>query len=60
LLSASLVNLRFYLRQGVGAKLGGNLRKLLTVQVTAVYLVKTMRRIAGPSDDGRTFENIVY
>jgi hypothetical protein len=52
--------LRFYLRQGVGAKLGGDLHELLTVRVAAVYLVKTTRRIAGPADNGCTFENIVY
>jgi hypothetical protein len=52
--------LRFYLRQGVGAKLGGDPQELLTVRVAAVYLVKTTQRIAGPADNGRTFENIVY
>jgi hypothetical protein len=51
---------RFDLQQGVGAILGGDPHELLTVRVTAVYFVKTSRRIAGPADDWRTRENIVH
>ena len=51
---------RFDLQQGVGAILGGDSHELLTVRVTAVYFVKTSRRIAGPADDWRTRENIVH
>ena len=60
-LSASpTAELRFDLQQGVGAILGGDYHELLTVRVTAVYFVKTSRRIAGPADDWRTRENIVH
>ena len=60
-LSASpTAELRFDLQQGVGAILGGDHYELLTVRVTAVYFVKTSRRVAGPADNGRTRENIVH
>jgi hypothetical protein len=60
-LSASpTAKFRFDLQQGVGAILGGDHHELLTVRVTAVYFVKTSRRIAGPADNGRTREDIVH
>jgi hypothetical protein len=60
-LSASpTAKFRFDLQQRVGAILGGDHHELLTVRVTAVYFVKTSRRIAGPADDWCTRENIVH
>jgi hypothetical protein len=60
-LSASpTAKFRFDLQQGVGAILGGDHHELLTVRVTAVYFIKTSRRIAGPADNGRTGEDIVH
>jgi len=40
--------------------LGGDDHELLAVRVTALYFIKTTRRVARPADNGRARENIVH
>ena len=40
--------------------LGGDPHELLAVRVTAVYFVKTIRRVARPGDNGSACENIMH
>jgi hypothetical protein len=40
--------------------LEGDPHELLAVRVTAVYFVKTTRRVARPDDNGSARENIVH
>ena len=40
--------------------LGGDPHELLAVRVTAVYFVKTIRRVAPPGDNGSACENIMH
>jgi hypothetical protein len=59
--SASLTtDFRFDLEHGVGTMLEGDHQELLAVRVTALYFVKTTRRVAMPADNGSAGENIVH
>jgi len=51
---------RFDLEHGVGTMLGGDHQELLAIRVTALYFVKTTRRVARPADNGSSRENIVH
>jgi hypothetical protein len=59
--SASLTtDFPFDLEHGVGTMLEGDHQELLAVRVTALYFVKTTRRVARPADNGSAGENIVH
>jgi hypothetical protein len=59
--SASLTtDFRFDLEHGVGTMRGGDHQELLAIRVTALYFVKTTRRVARPADHGSSRENIVH
>jgi hypothetical protein len=59
-LSAILTaDLRFNLAECVRAMLRGDCHELPAVRVAAIDFVQTAGRIAGPTDDGSTCENIV-
>jgi hypothetical protein len=59
--SASLTtDFRFDLEHGVWTMLGGDHHELLAVRVTALFFVKTTRRVPRPADNGSARENIVH